>query len=327
MQRVHTLLEQEIIARYFSKHSAGADVEVGVGDDAAVVQPPDGSKLVMTMDTLNEGVHFRPDCPPEDLGHKALAVNLSDLAAMGATPLWATLSLSLPEIEDSWLEGFSRGLYSLADRYSTKIIGGDLVRGARSISMQATGYPKPGRAITRTGARPEDFIYVTGTLGDAALYLKLSQNAENPTVSKQDLDCLSARLNRPQPRVNVGQEIAAFASAAIDLSDGLVLDVQRILQGSGVEARIELEKIPRSKAMQRQWQGGEDWNLVLAGGDDYELVFTADQEHSAEVDFISARTGCPITWIGEITQGDTLELFLAGRSYPLPDRPGFEHFA
>ncbi len=326
MLRAYAVLEQEIIARYFSQHSADADVEIGVGDDAAVVQPPDGSKLVMTMDTLNEGVHFHPDCRPEDLGHKALAVNLSDLAAMGAAPLWATLSLSLPEIEDSWLEGFSRGLYSLADRYNTKIIGGDLVRGARSISMQATGYLESGRAITRAGARPEDFLYVTGTLGDAALSLQLSQNRDNSTASKQDLDYLSARLNRPQPRVDVGQEIVAFASAAIDLSDGLVLDVQRILQGSGVGARIELEKIPRSDAMQRQWQDGEDWNLVLAGGDDYELVFTAGEGHSAEIDTISTKTGCPITRIGQVTPGDTLELFLDGRSYPLPERPGFEHF-
>ena len=326
MQRAHTLLEHEIIARYFSQHSAGADVEIGVGDDAAVVQPPDGSKLVMTMDALNEGVHFRPDCRPEDLGHKVLAVNLSDLAAMGATPLWATLSLSLPEIEDSWLAGFSRGLYSLADRYNTKIIGGDLVRGARSVSMQATGYLKSADAITRTGARPKDSLYVTGTLGDAALYLKLSQNLEDLTASKQDMDYLSARLNRPWPRVEVGQEIVALASAAIDLSDGLVLDVQRILQGSGVGARIELEQLPRSRAMHRQWQDGEDWNLVLAGGDDYELAFTASPEHGAEIDTISARTGCPITRVGEITREASLELFLAGRSYPLPDRPGFEHF-
>lgn len=321
------MLEQEIIARYFSRHSTGADIEIGIGDDAAVVRPPDGSKLVMTVDTLNEGVHFPPDCRPEDLGHKALAVNLSDLAAMGATPLWATLSLSLPEIEDSWFAGFSQGLYSLADHHGMKVIGGDLVRGARSISMQATGYLKSGRAITRTGARPEDFLYVTGTLGDAALSLKLSQNPENPTVSKQDLDHLSACLNRPQPRVDVGQEIVAFASAAIDLSDGLVLDVQRVLQGSGVGARIELEQLPLSEAVQRQWQEGEDWNLVLAGGDDYELVFTADPERSEEIDAISARTGCPITQIGEVTRGDTLELFLAGRGFPLPDRPGFEHFA
>ena len=281
----------------------------------------------MTVDTLNEGVHFHPDCRPEDLGHKALAVNLSDLAAMGATPLWATLSLSLPEIEDSWLEGFSRGLYSLADHHNTKIIGGDLVRGARSVSMQATGYLESGRALTRTGARPKDFLYVTGTLGDAALSLKLSQNRDNSTVSKQDIDYLCARLNRPQPRVDVGQEIVAFASAAIDLSDGLVLDVQRILQGSGVGARIELEQLPRSKAMQRQWQDGEGWNRVLAGGDDYELVFTAGPEHNAEIDTISTKTGCLITQIGEVTRGDTLELFLAGRSHPLPDRPGFEHFA
>lgn len=325
MQRASTLLEQEIIARYFSRHSAGENVEIGVGDDAAVVSPPDGSKLVMTMDTLNEGVHFYPGCAPGHLGHKALAVNLSDLAAMGATPLWATLSLSLPEIEHSWLEGFSRELFSLADQYGMKIIGGDLVRGPRSISIQATGYLKSGRAITRAHARPGDFIYVSGTLGDAALYLELSRNTENRAVSKQDLDYLSLRLHRPQPRVEVGQEIVSFASAAIDLSDGLVLDVQRVLQDSRVGGRIDLEQIPRSATMQRH--AGEDWDRVLAGGEDYELVFTASQEHSGKIETVRERTGCPITRIGQVTQGDVLELFEAGHRYPLPDRLGFDHFA
>ena len=321
------MLEQEIIARYFSQHSAGGDVEIGVGDDAAVVNPPDDSKLVMTVDTLNEGIHFQPGCAPGHLGHKALAVNLSDLAAMGATPLWATLSLSLPDIEHAWLEGFSHGLFSLADRYGMKIIGGDLVRGARSISIQATGYLKSARAMTRAHAKPGDSIYVSGTLGDAALYLELSRSSESRTVPKPDLDYLSLRLNQPQPRVEVGQEIVAFASAAIDLSDGLVLDVQRILQGSGVGARIDLEQIPLSDAMRRQWRDGKDWDRVLAGGEDYELVFTASPEHSGEIDTLRARTGCPITRIGQIVQGDALELFEAGHRYPQPDRPGFDHFA
>lgn len=321
------MLEQEIITRYFSRHSAGENVEIGIGDDAAVVSPPDGSKLVMTMDTLNEGVHFQAGCPSEDLGYKALAVNLSDLAAMGATPLWATLSLSLPDVEHAWLEGFSDGLFSLANRYGMKIIGGDLVRGPRSVSIQATGYLRSARAMTRTHARPGDSIYVSGTLGDAALYLELSRNLENCTVPKPDLDYLSQRLNRPQLRVEVGLEIVAFASSAIDLSDGLVLDVQQILQGSGVGARIDLERIPRSDALQGQWRGNEDWDRVLAGGEDYELVFTASPEHGAEIDSVSGRTGCPITRIGQITQGDTLELFQAGCRYPIPERPGFDHFA
>lgn len=321
------LLEQEIIARYFSRHAAGEGVEIGVGDDAAVVSPPDGSKLVMTVDTLNEGVHFQPECLPEDLGHKALAVNLSDLAAMGATPLWATLSLSMPDVEHAWLEGFSHGLFTLADRYGMKLIGGDLVRGTRSISVQSTGFLKSARAMTRTHARAGDSIYVSGTLGDAALYLQLSHNLENCTVPKQDLDYLSQRLNRPQPRVEVGQEVVAFANAAIDLSDGLVLDVQRILQGSGVGARIDLEQIPLSSAMQRRWLDDQDWDQVLAGGEDYELVFTASAEHSGEIDAVRERTGCPITRIGQITQGDALELFEAGHRYSPPDRPGFDHFA
>ena len=321
------MLEQEVIARYFSQHSAGASVELGVGDDGAVVRPPDNSKLVMTVDTLNEGTHFYSNCPPEHLGHKALAVNLSDLAAMGATPLWATLSLSLPAIEHRWLERFSRGLYSLADRYNVRVVGGDLVRGALSISIQATGYLKTGRALTRSHARPDDLIYVSGTLGDAAMGLKLYQDGGSCAVSKKDLNYFLLRLNRPQPRVGVGQEIASFASAAIDLSDGLLLDVQRLLHMSGVGARIDLDRVPLSDAMKRQLHTDEDWSFVLSGGDDYELAFTANPEYSGEIGTVSVSAGCPITKIGQVTQGSAMELLQAGHAYSPPDKLGFDHFS
>ena len=320
------MLEQEIIARYFSRHSADAHVELGVGDDGAVVRPPDNSKLVITVDTLNEGTHFHANCSPEHLGHKALAVNLSDLAAMGATPLWATLSLSLPEIEHSWLEGFSRGLYSLADRYGVKLVGGDLVRGARSISIQATGYLASGQALTRSQAGPDDLIYATGTLGDAAVGLKLLKEAEKHAVYEKDRDSFLLQLNRPQPRVEVGREIAAFASAAIDLSDGLFLNLEQLLQMSGVGARVALEQLPLSDAMQRWQQADADWDLVLSGGEDYELVFTASPQYGEEVSNVSTRTGCPITEIGCITRGGELELLQAGHRYSPPDSAGFDHF-
>ena len=320
------MLEQEIIARYFSRHSTDAHVELGVGDDGAVVRPPGDSKLVITVDTLNEGTHFHAKCPPEQLGHKALAVNLSDLAAMGATPLWATLSLSLPEIEHPWLEGFSRGLYSLADRYGVKLVGGDLVRGARSITIQATGYLASGQALTRSHAGPDDLIYVTGTLGDAAVGLRLLKEAEKHAVSEKDRDSFLLHLNRPQPRVEVGREIAAFASAAIDLSDGLFLNLEQLLQMSGVGARVDLGQLPLSDAMQRWQQADADWDLVLSGGEDYELVFTASPQYGEEVGNVSTRTGCPITEIGCITRGGELELLHAGHKYSPPDSAGFDHF-
>ena len=319
--------EQEIIARYFSKHSAGASVEVGIGDDGAVVKPPENSKLVIATDTLNEGTHFDSGCLPEHLGHKALAVNLSDLAAMGAAPLWATLNLSLPDAEHDWLERFSRGLFSLADRYGIRIVGGDLVRGPLSISVQAVGYLESGRMLARSYAKPGDLIYVSGTIGDAALGLKLHRHAQDYTISKLDREYFALRLSKPEPRVDIGLGIVTCANAAIDVSDGFLCDLQRILLMSKTGAQINMDQIPLSDAMQRQLNTDKDWAVVLSGGEDYELIFTTNPEYSDAIDAVSEKINCPITQVGQITQGSDIELLKAGLRVTLPDELGFDHFA
>ena len=318
--------EQEIITRYFSSHSAGASVEVGIGDDGAVVKPPKNSSLVITSDTLNGGIHFDLNCLPEHLGHKALAVNLSDLAAMGAAPLWATLNLSLQEIDHDWLDQFSKGLYLLADRYGVKVVGGDLARGPLSISVQMVGHLEPGSMLTRSNAKPGDLIFVTGTIGDAALGLKLRRGTQDYGVSVADTEYFKLRLDRPEPRVSIGLGIVTCASAAIDVSDGLLCDVHRVASMSNVGACINLEQIPLSDPMQKQLNAVEDWDLILSGGDDYELVFTAHPDHQKKIDEVSEQTGCRITRIGCITQGRDLELLKEGQRIPVPDRLGFDHF-
>lgn len=318
--------EQEIITRYFSSHSAGASVEVGIGDDGAVVKPPKNSSLVITSDTLNGGIHFDLDCLPEHLGHKALAVNLSDLAAMGAAPLWATLNLSLQEIDHDWLDKFSKGLYLLADRYGVKVVGGDLARGPLSISVQMVGHLEPSSMLTRSNAKPGDLIFVTGTIGDAALGLKLRRGTQDYGVSVADTEYFKLRLDRPEPRVSIGLGIVTCASAAIDVSDGLLCDVHRVASMSNVGACINLEQIPLSDPMQKQLNAVEDWDLILSGGDDYELVFTAHPDHQKTIDDVSEQTGCRITRIGCITQGRDLELLKEGKRFPVPDRLGFDHF-
>ncbi|MCY4641858.1 MAG: thiamine-phosphate kinase [Gammaproteobacteria bacterium] len=318
--------EQAIIARYFSRHSAGGSVEVGIGDDGAVVRPPENSRLVITSDTLNEGIHFESGCLPEHLGHKALAVSLSDLAAMGAAPLWATLNLSLLETEHDWLEGFSRGLFALADRYGVRIVGGDLARGPLSISVQAIGYLESGSMLTRSNAMPGDLICVSGTIGDAALGLRLRSCAQGHDISGADQEYFALRLDRPEPRVDIGLGIRVCASAAIDVSDGLLRDVQQVASMSKVGACINIEQIPLSEAMQKQLKTDKDWNVVLSGGEDYELVFTVHPEHRATIHEISEKTGCPISLIGQITRGSGIELLRAGRGFPMPGQLGFDHF-
>ena len=321
------MTEQEIITRYFSRHSADAGVEIGIGDDGAVVRPPKSSRLVITSDTLNEGVHFDSRCQPGDLGHKALAVNLSDLAAMGATPLWASLNLSLADAEHVWLEGFSQGLFQLADRYGVRLIGGDVVRGPLSVSLYMVGFLKPGLMLTRSGARPGDLIYVSGTIGDAAMGVKLHDGIQHRKMAKADHEYFTLRLNRPEPKVNLGQEIVSCASAAIDLSDGLLSDLHQILLMSEVGAQIELDQIPLSKAMKRQRKTDKDWHLILTGGDDYELMFTVQPEHQDAIAVISEKAACAIHCIGRINQGKGIELSRSGQSFPLPDKLGFDHFS
>jgi thiamine-monophosphate kinase len=287
-----------------------------VGDDCALLRPDAGLDLALTTDTLLEGRHFLPDAEPRALGHKALAVNLSDLAAMGATPRWATLAIALPAADAAWLEAFSAGLYALAERFGVDLVGGDTTRSPlRTINITAIGEVPPGLALERAGARPGDDVWVSGELGGAALGLV---HPENPDAAK--------RLHLPEPRVELGERLRRLAHAAIDLSDGLAGDLAHLLERSRVGAVIEYERIPKSASFAKLKDPRLEKDCVLSGGDDYELLFTAPREHRAELEALAAELKLPLTRIGTIEAGAARFAVLDAQGRPLGHRGGFDHF-
>ena len=233
--------EFDLIARIRARVATRADVVLGIGDDAALLAPPPGRQLVVTADTLNEGVHFPRGTSPADVGWKALAVNLSDLASMGAEPAWCTLSLSLPQSDPAWIEGFLDGFLDLAGQHGIALVGGDTTRGPLSIAVTAMGLVEPGRALRRDGARVGDEVWVTGTLGDAAGGLAL--------LDREPVPALRARLDRPTPRVATGRALAGIATACVDVSDGLLADLGHVCARSHVAARIDVDALPASAAL------------------------------------------------------------------------------
>ena len=266
---------------------------------------------------LIEGRHFLPGAEPRALGHKALAVNLSDLAAIGATPRWATLALALPAVEPAWLEGFSAGLYALAERFNVDLIGGDTTRSdARAISITAVGEVPPGLALTRSGARAGDDVWVSGELGGAALGLV------HPEIA-----AAAERLHRPAPRVELGERLRKLANAAIDVSDGLAGDLGHVCERSGVAASIHYDQVPRAGAFQNIDDRELEQRCVLSGGDDYELVFTAPREHRRELDALAAELRIALTRIGTIDSGKPGVTVLDARGKPIAHRGGYDHFA
>lgn len=317
--------EQDIISKYFSRHIAGEYVDIGVGDDAAVVTPPSGSKLLITTDTLNIGVHFDEKWMPDCIAYKALAVSLSDIAAMGAKPLWATINLSLTNIDHSWLKSFSNELYNLADNYSIKVIGGDLVKGPLSITVQVIGSSK-NKILTRSNAKIGDLIFVTGTIGDAAYGLKLHESKTRQNISTKENEYFLSRLYKPQPRINLGEKISSFANSAIDISDGLLIDLGRILTNSDVGAVIDIESIPLSVPIQNAIDIKNEWNEIITGGEDFELLFTANESYRDEIIKISKKEKCSITKIGRINTESRIKILQHGKLVPLPQKIGFDHF-
>lgn len=315
--------EFELIARYFTRPARTA--VLGVGDDCALVRVPADLALAVTTDTLVEGTHFLPDSDPAKLGHKALAVNISDLAAMGADPRWATLSLVLPEANESWLEGFARGLFDLAGRYGVELIGGDTTRGPRAISITALGTLPPGLALRRDGARDGEDIWLSGATGDAALglaHLRGRVELSDPVARH----CL-ARLDTPLPLVELGRRLRSIASSAIDVSDGLLADLGHILERSGVGAEVWLEKLPRSRALAECTDAALARECLLGGGDDYELIFTASQERRAAILTLAAEVGLSLTRIGHIVAGAPIVAVLDEAGRPVSTGPGgFDHF-
>lgn len=317
--------EFDLIQRYFADVTPSRpEVSLGIGDDAALVRVPPGNQLAISVDTLVSGVHFSPSVLPEHLGHKALAVNLSDLAAMGAAPAWATLALTLPAVDESWLGGFAAGFATLAKRHGVQLIGGDTTRGPLSITLQVQGLVPEGAALRRGGARAGDGIYVTGELGDAALCLILMRGeADLPP----GLESLRLRLERPQPRVEAGLALRGLASSAIDLSDGLLADLGHILEASGLGAGVELARLPLSGSFARWLAESGDWTPAVAGGDDYELCFTAAVENAPALRRLAAELDLAITRIGTIEETPGLRARLPDGEPWTGNRMGYEHFA
>ena len=307
--------EFELIRRYFDR--APRHALLGVGDDCALLRPDAGFDLAVTTDMLVEGRHFLPGAQPRALGHKALAVNLSDLAAMGATPRWVTLAIALPAVEPAWLEAFSEGLFALAARYNVDLIGGDTTRGPlRTISVTAIGEVPPGLALERAGARADDEIWVSGELGGAALGLAHPEIVE-----------AAKRLHAPEPRVELGERLRRLAHAAIDVSDGLAGDLGHILQRSGVGATVHYDRVPRPRAFAALNDTELEKRCVLSGGDDYELLFTAPREHRRELEALARELRLGLTPIGTTHAGEARLAVLDARGKALEHGGGFDHFA
>ena len=312
--------EFDLIARIRARAGQRPDVVLGIGDDAAIVQVPAGFELVVTADTLNQSVHFPALTAPADIGWKALAVNLSDLAAMGAAPAWCTLSLSMPSADMPWLDAFLDGFLDLADRHGVCLVGGDTTRGPLSISVTAMGLVQSGSALRRDRARIGDDIWVTGTLGDAAAALALQlQGAAVPAM-------LQARLDRPTPRVEAGLALTGLANACIDLSDGLLADLGHIGERSGVGVRIDLAALPVSVAL-AAFAPAQRWPWQAAGGDDYELCFTASVLHRDAVQQAMDLADLPATRIGRmVAEPGVVAVDAQGQAWQ-PPRSGYAHFS
>jgi len=316
-------MEFDVIARYFTQaFPKRTDVILGIGDDAALCTVPMGMQLAIAIDTLVEGVHFPRTTCSQDIGYKALAVNLSDMAAMGATPAWMTLALTCPQKDDAWLKGFTQGLLELAKLYQVSLMGGDTTCGPLSITIQIAGFVPPDSALLRGGARQGDSIYVTGTLGDAGLGLASIQ--KQMLLSPQAQQFVESRLNRPTPRVAEGQVLRGIASSAIDISDGLAADLGHILEASGVGASLQLPKLPLSRALIKHLSPEKAWLMALSAGDDYELCFTVPPQK--EVTLQKALLNYSYTRIGIIESSPGLRcLDTQGRLFSF-EKAGYQHF-
>lgn len=319
--------EFSLIARYFDRvRTSRLDVETGIGDDCALLNIPEKQTLAISTDTLVAGNHFLPDIDPTDLAWKALAVNLSDLAAMGADPAWLTLALTLPDVDEAWLEAFSDGLFELLNYYDMQLIGGDTTRGPLSMTLGIHGYVPVGRALKRSGAKPGDWIYVTGTPGDSAAGLAILQNRLQ-VADATDADYLLKRHLRPTPRILQGQALRDLASAAIDISDGLISDLGHIVNASGCGARVNVDVLPYSTALSQHVEPEQALRWALSGGEDYELCFTVPEINRGALDVALGNLGAAFTCIGQMS-ADVEGIHFTRDGKPVTfDRKGYDHFA
>jgi thiamine-monophosphate kinase len=316
--------EFDLIQRYFTRPAPSA--VMGVGDDAALLRVGEGMELAVSTDMLVSGTHFFPDADPFLLGYKTLAVNLSDMAAMGALPRWATLSLSLPQANETWLQKFSAGFFALADEHKVELVGGDTTRGPLNLCVTIMGEVPCGKALRRSGAQPGDDIWVSGELGEAALALAyLQKEIELPEDAR--LSCLTA-LHQPQPRVALGLMLRDIAHSAVDISDGLLADLGHILECSGVAAEVRYDKLPLSPLFAANVVTREiAQRCVLSGGDDYELCFTAPLAQREVIVALEHLFHLPLTRIGKIVSGNDCKVRAADGSAMTIEKAGYDHFA
>ncbi|WP_404340930.1 thiamine-phosphate kinase [Pseudoalteromonas mariniglutinosa] len=317
--------EFELINRYFKGRGiARRDVNLGIGDDCALVTVPENCQLAITTDTLVAGVHFFDDMPARALGHRVLAVNLSDLAAMGAEPTWVSVALTLPNIDVEWLEEFTEGMHEIAEYFNVQIIGGDTTQGPLSITICAKGTVPEGKALRRSGAKVGDWIYVTGPLGDAGLAIEARK--QGIVIPDEHLNYLTTRFYYPTPRVAAGQALRGGASSAIDISDGLLADLGHILSQSQVSAVIHVDKIPVSDALSCSLPRAQQFDYILNYGDDYELLYTVPENNKSMLEMKLRQYGVEVTCIGQIKSGEgQIDILLDGDKFNYR-ASGFEHF-
>jgi thiamine-monophosphate kinase len=324
--------ETELIERYFRRPADAqcarrGDVPLGIGDDAALLAVPQGRQLVAAIDALVEGVHFPPGVPARSIGHRALAVNLSDLAAMGAEPAWFLLSLTMPAADEAFLTEFAAGMHALADQHGVALVGGDTTGGPLVATVQALGTVAPGAALTRAGGRPGELVYVTGTPGDAAAGLQLLlDTASGASLDEQGRQYLVNRFLYPAPRVALGRLLPGIASACIDVSDGLAADAGRLAAASGCGLQIDAGCVPASAALRKQRGDAGARRLALTGGEDYELCFTVPPGKAAVLAAQLDIVKCTATCIGSLVAGSGIDLREDGQPLEL-DLRGFDHFA
>ncbi|MDC0609899.1 thiamine-phosphate kinase [Vibrio sp.] len=318
--------EFDIIKNYFSqKQTSRKDVHLDIGDDCAIVQAPDNARIAITTDTLVEGTHFLPGVNPAWVAYKALASNISDLAAMGATPAWCSLALTLPSIDENWIESFSSAFFRLADYYNIKLIGGDTTKGSLSITITIQGFVPKERAMLRSGANPGDWIYVTGELGDSQAGLDIILDPQ--LKQSPNADVLEERHYISTPRILAGQALVNVASSAIDISDGLISDLQHILKASEVGARLNLEKLPYTDELLEYLKNDREkaMQYALTSGEEYELCFTIPDYSRVALESAMAHTGTRYTCIGQIQAGNKLALYLNNNKIDW-QLAGYDHF-
>ena len=316
--------EFDIIRQYFILENTRADVVLGIGDDAAILNVPDNHDLIQSVDTLVAGVHFPVETSADDIAYKALAVNLSDMAAMGAEPAWFTLAITLPKDDEVWLKKFSESLSSIAKKYNVQLVGGDTTHGSLSISITINGFVAKGQALTRSNAQIGDKIFVSGTIGDAALALAAWQG--ECLLTDSSIEYLNRRLNRPTPQVELGLVLREYASACIDVSDGLLADLEHITTASNVGAKINFEDVPLSKEFHSNLTDEAlIIPLVLSGGDDYELCFTVPKDKQTEFNKTVIKHGFRVSCIGDIEPKNGVRCFLNNKEVKIQEL-GFQHF-